>query len=407
MLSFIYQARDPATGKKITAEVQAASEDEAFKLIKNQGYAPIEIKLKDGAHTGNPIAKFRSRIPTKEKVVFTRQLSTLINAGLPLVQSLRMIQAQTENKRLASIISQMIGDIEGGGTLSASLAKHSDVFPTIYIGVVEAGETSGTLDKSLERLANQQEHDAEINAKIRGAMIYPAIVLLVMAAVVIFMVIKVLPQVETLYDGIKGARLPFLTRMLLFFANAMIDYWYLFILGLGALGFFTTKWARSGPGKLFIDRFKLNGPVISVLFRKVYMARFARTGTTLVGSGVPLLQTLQVTSDSVGNLYVQDSIIKASEKVRGGKALSEALEGDPNFLPLVPSMLKIGEQSGQIETMMSKTADYYEKEVDNQIKTISTIIEPALMILMGITALIIVAAILLPIYGLVGQNLIK
>ncbi len=406
MLSFVYQARDPSTGNKITAEVQAADEQTAVRLIKEQGYAPIEIKLKDSVGN-NPISRFRNRIPAKEKVVFTRQLATLINAGLPLVQSLRMIAEQTANKRLASIIGQMVADIEGGGKLSDSLAKHSDVFPSIYIGVVEAGETSGTLDKSLERLANQQEHDAEINSKIRGAMIYPAIVLLVMLAVVIFMIVKVLPQIETLYDGIKGAKLPFLTRSLLFFANALINYWYIFIILIGAGVFFTTKWARTGPGKLLIDKYKLRGPVLSNLFTKVYMARFTRTGTTLVGSGVPLLQTLQVASDSVGNLYIRDSILKASEKVRGGKALSESLEGDPNFLPLVPSMLKIGEQSGQLETMMAKTADYYEKEVDNQIKAISTIIEPILMILMGITALIIVAAILLPIYGLVGQNIIK
>lgn len=406
MLSFVYQARDPSTGNKITAEVQAADEQTAVRLIKEQGYAPIDIKLKDSVGN-NPISRFRNRIPAKEKVVFTRQLATLINAGLPLVQSLRMIAEQTANKRLASIIGQMVADIEGGGKLSDSLAKHSDVFPSIYIGVVEAGETSGTLDKSLERLANQQEHDAEINSKIRGAMIYPAIVLLVMLAVVIFMIVKVLPQIETLYDGIKGAKLPFLTRSLLFFANALINYWYIFIILIGAGVFFTTKWARTGPGKLLIDKYKLRGPVLSNLFTKVYMARFTRTGTTLVGSGVPLLQTLQVASDSVGNLYIRDSILKASEKVRGGKALSESLEGDPNFLPLVPSMLKIGEQSGQLETMMAKTADYYEKEVDNQIKAISTIIEPILMILMGITALIIVAAILLPIYGLVGQNIIK
>lgn len=406
MLSFVYQARDPATGKKITAEVQADSEQSALKLVKEQGYAPLEIKLRDGAGS-NPIARFRSRIPVKEKVVFTRQLSTLINAGLPLVQSLRMIASQTQNKRLASIINQMVGDIEGGGTLSSSLSKHPDVFPAIYIGVVEAGETSGTLDKSLERLANQQEHDAEINSKIRGAMIYPVIVLLVMTAVVLFMVIKVLPQVEVLYAGIKGAQLPLITRVLLGIANSIIDYWYIYILVIGGLVFFTTKWARSGPGKLFIDRFKLHGPIFSNLFQKVYMARFARTGTTLVGSGVPLLQTLQVTSDSVGNIYVKDSITKAAEKVRGGKALSESLENDPNFLPLVPNMIKIGEQSGQLETMMDKTATYYEKEVDNQIRTISTIIEPVLMIMMGIAALIIVAAVLLPIYGLVGQNIIK
>ncbi len=406
MLSFIYEARDPATGKKITAEVQADSEQTAVKLVKEQGYAPISLKLKS-APGGGPLANFRNRIPSKDKVVFTRQLATLINAGLPLVQSLRMVASQTTNKRLAGIINHIVTDIEAGLTLSSCLSKHPDVFPGIYVGVVEAGETSGTLDKSLERLANQQERDAEINAKIRGAMVYPLIVLIVMLAVVLFMVIKVLPQVETLYDGIKGARLPFVTRALLAVSHSIIDFWYVYgIIIIGGI-FFTTRWARSGPGSLVVDQFKMHAPVLGQLFMKLYMARFARTGTTLVGSGVPLLQMLHIAADSVGNQYVANSVRGASEKVRGGKALSDALENDPNFLPLVPQMLRIGEQSGQVETMLAKTAEYYEKEVDNQVKTISTIIEPALMVVMGITALIIVAAILLPIYGLVGQNIIK
>jgi type IV pilus assembly protein PilC len=406
MLTFVYTAKDPTSGHKITAEVEAQDEAAAAKLIKNEGLAPLSIVVK-GREGYNIFKKLRNRIKTKEKVVFSRQLATLINAGLPLVQSLRNVATQTDNKAFQVVINKIISDVEGGIALSEALSKHPNVFNPVYINLVAAGETSGTLDKALERIANQQEKDAEITSKIRGAMAYPAVVLLVMLGVVGFMIVSVLPQVELIYNDIPGAELPILTKILLWIAHFVTNFWWAVIL-LIALGIFmTTKYARTPGGKQVIDRLKMRAWPVGNLFMKVYMARFSRTGSTLVASGVPLIQMLDVVSKSVNNVHVEASVKRAAEKVKGGKSLATALENDPNFLSLVPNMLKVGEQSGSLEEMLEKTADYYEKEVDNEIKTISTIIEPVLMIVLGVTAFIIVAAILLPIYGLVGKSFIQ
>ncbi len=404
MLTYQYTARDPKTGQKVKAEVQADSERTAAKLVHESGLAPLEIKIKQ---EGSSFGKFGKKVKIKEKVLFSRQLSTLINAGLPLVQSLRNVNAQTKSKQFQAVNSKVIADVEAGTSFSQALAKHPLVFDAVFVNLVAAGEVSGTLDKSLERLANQQEKDAEIISKVRGAMIYPFIVLLVMGGVVGFMVIKVLPQVESIYSGIKDTQMPLVTRILLAFSHFATDRWYIVLAILAFLGFFGTRWARTLGGKRYIDKFKMRAWPFGPLFMKMYMARFARTGCTLVAAGVPLIQTLEIISKSVNNIHIEESLRKAIEKVKAGKSLSESITNDRNFLELVPSMLKIGEESGSMEQMLEKTADYYEKEVDTQVKTISTIIEPVLMVIMGIIAFIVVAAILLPIYGLVGKDFIK
>lgn len=406
MLTYSYTARDPASGQKVSAEVQAENEQAAARLIQKEGLAPLNIQVKT-LGGNNPIKKFLNRVHTKDKVIFSRQLSTLINAGLPLVQSLRSVNAQTKSKPLQIVISSIITDVEAGKSMSVALAKFPNVFNQVFVSLIAAGETSGTLDSALERLANQQEKDAEIISKVRGAMIYPIIVVLVMGGVVGFMLVSVLPQVKTLYDGLPGAKLPFLTVALLAVSNFIITKWYIVVVALAILVFLGSRWARTPAGKSFIDRAKMTAWPVGPLFMKLYMARFARTGTTLVSTGVPLIQMLQITGQAVDNVHIQHSLEVATEQVKGGKALSASLIGDPNFLELVPQMLKIGEDSGAIEQMLEKTADYYEKEVDNQIKAISTIIEPVLMVILGVVAITIVAAVLLPIYGLVGQNVIK
>lgn len=402
MLSYHYTARDPATGQYVKADVQAENEQSASKLIRKEGLVPIDIKLAEKGMGG--LGKLKQRIKAKDRVLFSRQLSTLINAGLPLVQSLRSVNQQTTNKALKVIINQVISDVEAGSTLSAAMGRHPEVFNQVYVSLIAAGEASGTLDKALERLAIQQEKDAEIISKVRGAMVYPIIVLAVMAGVVSFMLVKVLPQVEVLYEGMPGAELPLMTRALLSVAHFIMDFWWavLILIGLGI--FFGSRWARTLGGKQVVDRMKLRVPPFAELFRKMYMARFARTGATLVASGVPLIQMLEITGNAINNIHLEASIRKAIEKVKGGKALSDSIQNDPNFLELVPNMLRIGEQSGSLEQMMGKVADYYEKEVDDQIKTISTIIEPVLMVVLGVVAFIIVGAVLLPVYGLAGQS---
>lgn len=399
MLTYTYTAKESSTGQKIKAQVQADNEQAAAKLIKEQGLTPINIKLES-----TTISHRFGRIKTKDKVLFSRQMATLINAGLPLVQSLRQVSQQTTNRSFKLVINQILADVEGGVAFSVALEKHPTVFNRVYVSLVAAGETSGTLDKGLERLADQQEKDADIVSKVRGALIYPVIVLLVMCAVVVFMVVKVLPQVQNIYNGLPGVSLPLETRILLFFSHLLIHYWWIALLILVFLIIAGSRWARTFGGRTVIDKVKMKAWPINHLYMKMYMARFARTGTTLVASGVPLIQVLEITGEAVDNVHIENSLKRAIDKVKGGKSLAEALDKDPNFLELVPNMLKIGEQSGAMETMLSKVADYYEKELDNEIKALSTIIEPVMMVIMGIIAITIVAAVLLPIYGLVNQS---
>ncbi len=405
MLTFTYVATDSASGKKVKSTIQADSEASAAKAIKQQGLSPIEISLESDVTQG--FRKIFNRVRTKDRVLFARQLSTLINAGLPLVQSLHNVMNQTTSKPLKVIIGRIISDVEAGSSFSKALGQYPDVFNEIFVSLIAAGEASGTLDKSLERIADQQEKDAEILSKVRGAMVYPAVVLFVMAAVVGFMIVKVLPQVETLYKDLPGANLPFITVALLWISHGITRYWWVFLIFLALSGFFGTRWMSTVGGRRFVDKAKMKAWPIGPLFMKLYMARFARTGTTLVAAGVPLLQVIEITARAVNNVHIASSLRKAGDMVKGGKALSDSLSNDPNFLELVPNMIRIGEQSGALEAMLEKVASYYEKEVDQQIKNVSTIIEPVMMIALGVAAMTIVAAILLPVYGLVGKGVIK
>lgn len=404
MLTYKYTARDPATGAEVKANVEAESEQAAARLVRKEGLVPINIALAEQSGKGI-LARF-NRVRIKDKVLFSRQLSTLINAGLPLVQSLRSVGDQTTSKPLKVVLSKVIADVESGSTLADAMSKHPEVFNTIYLSMIAAGEASGTLDKSLERLAIQQEKDADLVSKIRGAMTYPIIVLLVMGGVLTFMMVKVLPQVQQLYSGLPGANLPLITRVMISLSNFIIHQWYIVLIILAVAAFLSSRWIQTPAGRSVLDRLKMKAWPIGALFMKVYMARFARTATTLVASGVPLLQVLNITANSVNNVHISDSILKAAEKVKGGKSLADSLTNDPNFLVLVPNMLRIGEQSGAMEQMLAKTADYYEKEVDDEVKSISTIIEPVLMVILGVIAFTIVAAVLLPIYGLANQSFV-
>ena len=401
MLNYNFDARDPATGRHIKSTLQADSEQSAAKLIRAEGLVPIDITINKGG-TFSILGKL-NRIKTKSRILFSRQLATLLNAGLPLIQSLRNVNDQTESKPLKVIIGQIINDVEAGSTLAKSMGKYPKVFNNVYISLVAAGEASGTLDKALERLADQQEKDADIVSKVRGAMIYPVIVLIVMMAVVVFMLVKVLPEVKTLYGETGGLALPLITQILLDVSSIIINWWWVIILVLVVIAVFTGRWARTIGGKSVIDAVKMHAWPIGPLFMKMYMARFCRTGTTLIASGVPLLQMLTITSQAVDNVHVENSINKAIEKVKTGSSLGKSLENDPNFLSLVPNMLQIGEQSGSMEQMLGKAAEYYDKELDNEIKAIQTIIETVMMIMMGLVAFAIVAAVLLPIYNLASN----
>jgi len=400
MKKYDYEARDSASNKIVKSVVQADSENAAAKLLTAQGFVPLKIELQDDKT--NFFARFSGRITTKDRVVFTRQLATLIGAGLPLAQSLRTVQEQTTNKRMQEIVQEIISDVEGGKSLSDSFAKHPEAFNKVYVALISAGETSGTMDDSLKRLAAQQEKEAAMMSKIRGAMMYPSIVLVVIILVIGFMLFTVVPQVEGLYRDLNNG-LPFVTLMMIKVANFFSSLWWLVILAMIIGGYFLAQYLKTEQGIRTKDIFKLNVPLFKGMFRKMYMARFARTGQVLLSTGVPMLDMLRITSDAVNNVIISESILRASDKVKGGKALSASLSNEDYFLAMVPQMIKIGEQSGKIDEMMGKTAQVYEDELDEEIRALSTAIEPVLMVFLAIVAGTMVAAILLPIYSLVGN----
>jgi type IV pilus assembly protein PilC len=399
MKKFSYEARDQAANKVVKATIQADSENAAAKLLMSQGFVPLSIKEQIG--DGSLLARFTGRITTKDKLVFTRQLATLIGAGLPLAQSLHTVLDQTENKQLQSMIQDITASVEGGKTLSESFKKYPKLFDNVFISLVSAGEASGTLDDALQRVAAQQEKDAAIVSKIRGALTYPIIVLLVILAVMGFMLFTVVPQVEKLYHDLHKT-LPFITQIMVTIANFLTHFWWIVLIVLAIGGYGLVQYMRTEAGIRAGDVFRLKVPVFGNMFQKLYMARFARTGQTLLSSGVSMLDMLQITSTAVNNSLIKEAIDRAIEKVKGGKALSTALEPEDNISRLVPQMIKIGEQSGKIDEMMGKVAQVYEDELDEQIRTISTAIEPILMVVLAVVAGGMVGAVLLPIYSLVN-----
>ena len=399
MNKYSYEARDAASNKIVKSTVQAESEIAAAKLLSAQGFTPLKIELEDDR--AGIIKQFTNRVTTKDKIVFTRQLATLIGAGLPLSQSMRTVHEQTQNKSMQQIVQEIIGDIEGGRSLSDAFNKHPKVFDNVYLALVSAGEASGTLDEALRRVAAQQEKDAAMMSKIKGALTYPIIVLLVIVAVLGFMLVAVVPQVKNLYKDLNK-ELPLLTKIMVDTADFFINYWWIVIIVAGIGVYFLIQYLKTEAGIKTKDTFKLNVPMFSGMFRRLYMARFTRTGQTLMSTGVAMLDMLNITSTAVNNTVVAEGIDRAAEKVKGGKSLSSSLRNEDYFLEMVPQMISIGEQSGKIDEMMGKCAQIYEDELDEEIRTISTAIEPVLMVVLAVVAGGMVGAILFPIYSLVN-----
>lgn len=400
MKTFSYEAKDQASNKIVKSNLQAESESIAGKLLISQGMTPL--KIEEQVEGGSIFSKITNRITTKDKIVFMRQLATLIGAGLPLAQSFHTVYSQTQNKRLQSVIQEIIADVEGGKALSIAFGSHPDVFNNVVISLVAAGETSGTLDTALNRVAAQQEKDSAAISKIRGAMTYPAIVLVVIGAVMAFMLITVVPQVQKLYKDLKQ-QMPAISQAMVDFSSLITHYWWAVFIFIAVVIVVLKQYFKTESGISFKDNFKLNVPFFKNMFKKLYMARFTRTGQTLLASGVSMLDMLHITSKAINNVHIEKAIMRASEKVKGGKPLSTALEVEPLIMSLVPQMIKIGEQSGRLDEMMSKVAQVYEDELDEEIRNISTLIEPILMVVLAIFAGLLVAAILLPVYSLVSN----
>lgn len=400
MKKFSYKVKDRVTGKIVKGEISADSQRAAGKALIDQGYILQDDIYEVGQE--NALARFMNRITTKDKIVFTRQFATLIGAGLPLAQALRTVSEQTENKKMRSVVDDILASVESGSSLKDAFSKFPDVFDKVYLALIAAGEMSGTLDESLRRVATQQEKDAAMMSKIRGALTYPVIVLVVIGLVMTFMMVQVVPQVKQLYKDMHQ-ELPFATQILIGISDFIINFWWLVLVGIGVAGYFFRQYLKTESGIKFAANFKLNVPLFSPLFRKLYMARFARTGQLLLSTGVALLDMLNICGDAMNNIVVKKSIDEAGKLVQSGKSLSESLKGKDYILDMVPQMINIGEQSGKIDEMLGKTAQVYEDELDEQIKAISTLIEPILMVVMALMAGGLIGAILFPIYSLVTK----
>lgn len=400
MKRFNYKAKDKSTGKIVKGSIQADTESIAGKLLIEQGYIPDSV-TEEGA--GSLFGKAGGRITTKDRIMFTRQLATLVGAGLPLSASLRTVADQTNSKGMRVVAEEIITSVESGKSLYEAFSAHPEIFNNVYVSLIKAGEASGTLDMALKRLAEQEEKDAAMMSKIKGALVYPAIILVVIVAVLAFMMIAVVPQVRDLYRDM-GEELPALTQALVNITEFFGQFWWLVIGIIALLIFATWKFIKqTKKGHEIADAFKIRVPIFGPLFQKLYVSRFARIAEMLLATGVPMLESVTIAISSISNTVVEREFSKAINVIKAGKPLSEALSGLKYMLPLIPQMAGIGEQSGKIDEMLGKGAKVYENELDGQISNISTMIEPVLMVIMAGLIGIVVGGTLLPIYSLVNS----
>lgn len=398
MRRYNYRAKDRKTGRVVSGSIQAETEQAAGKILIDQGYIPQKVQAEDEGF----FARFNNKVTGKQRIIFTRQFATLIGAGLPLSNSLHMIAEQTEDKPTKTLVEDISAQVEGGKSLHDAFSKHPDVFNKLYLSLIEAGEASGTLDIALRRLATQQEKDANMISKIRGAMTYPAIVLLVIVVVVAFLMIQVVPQVEDLYASVHKP-LPVLTQVMVGFSHFIMNWWWTILLVIVFMVWFFMQFRKTDVGKRWLAKFKLNVPIFKGLFLRLYNARFARTMEMLLSAGVPMLEAMKISAEAVNNILIEEQISEAITMVRSGKPLSVSLKGRDYILPLIPQMAATGEQSGKIDEMLGKAAQVYEDELDERLAAISTMIEPILMVVLAVAAGGIVLAILMPIYSLVSE----
>lgn len=402
MIDFRYKARDKGTGRVISGSISADTELAAGKLLLKQDLYPIEIKAQRGTifSSGQSVGK----VKLKDRVIFTRQLSTLIKAGLPVGQALASVQNQVSNKKLQGIIFRLEKSVEGGSPLSQALEEYPQNFNAIYIALVQAGEVSGNLEKSLERLANQLEKEAEIVSKIRGALVYPGVVMVVILGVMGYMISSVVPQIALLYKSFNKD-LPWLTLLIVGISDIFVKYWFIVLPMSAGVIYGIYVYIKSPNGRKVVDNIKLTMPPFNELLKKMYMARFARTLASLTSSGVPILESMRLVGESVNNLTLKAEVGIMIDEIKSGQALSESLAKTQYFLPLVSQMVKVGEESGTMGEMLDRLAMYYENEVDQIVKNISTLIEPVLIVFLGFMVMIIILGILYPVYSLVGGGI--
>ena len=397
MASFGYTAIN-AEGVELTGEINAPDFGAAREALRIRGL--LALNLAERASSSQGMRAVVSKVKPKSLQIFSRQFATMIEAGLNVVTALVILEEQTEDKKFASVIGEIRADVEGGLLLSEALARHPRIFSRLFISMVEAGEAAGILDVVLDRVAFQIEKETQIKRRVKGAMMYPLMVLAFATLVLIGMLMFLVPIFVDIFAQL-GGDLPMLTQMVVKASEALKGYWFIIfpLWGLGIWLFFRLK--KTEKGRRVWDKFRLKAPVgIGAVILKVGMARFARTLSTLVGSGVDIIRALEITGSTSGNSLIEDATAIVRERVHQGVPIAIPLMENQIFPPMVSQMVRVGEETGELEKMLGKIADFYEDEVDSAIATLTSIIEPLMMILVGIMVGIIIIAMYLPMFKL-------
>lgn len=405
---FSYIAID-TNRKPVNGKVEQVDRAAVIAALTKQNLRPVSIKevpmrkglTIDFGHLFEP-----NRVKADHLVIFTRQLSAMVGAGVPLLRSLTSLEKHAEDAALKKILADVIKSVEGGAPLGDALAKHPTTFNDIYINMVRAGEAAGILDEILKRLAFQQEKSAKIRKKVRSAMAYPSVLLVITVLAFFGLMLFVIPQIGKILTDLGGpdAELPAITLVMLAISDFFTRFWFIIFPVLGAGGYGLFRYAHTSQGKRLFDTLVLRLPGVKTVIKKIAVARFARTFAALMGAGVAVLQCLDVTSRAVGNTLYEDALKDAARQVKNGKSLSGVLENNPLFPAIVGQMLAVGEETGQTDTVLVKVADFYEDEVDLAIEGVSSIIEPAMIIVMGAMVGLIAASVMTPIAQL-SQNI--
>ena len=398
MAIYNYQAKDEKGALK-EGTVEAISPGQASEVLHGHGLMVISLEEAGAGFELESYIPFLNRVSRKELVLFSRQLSTLMNAKVPIVQSLDILRAQVTSHVLKNVIVEIKADVEGGKSFSEAVSRFPKVFSDLYVNLVKAGEISGTIDEALNYLADQQEKDYDLMSKVRGAMTYPIFIISAIIVVGGLMFLFVLPQMIAVLQE-AGAELPLTTRILIFMTNLFQHYWlvlFLVVVG-GIVGFQLYK--KTIGGKIVWDTLKLKIPIVGRLLQKIYMDRFARNLSTLIGGGIPIVQALHSVADIVGNSVYKRIIRQAADDVETGKSIAAVFAQSAQVPAIVTQMIKVGEQTGRLDEILSKLAKFYDKEVENTLGTLTTLLEPFIMIVLGLAVAVMVAGILLPIYNL-------
>ncbi len=395
MAQFTYHARG-RDGTDHAGEIEASDLHSAVVVLRKKGL--VVIKVTPHLDKENFITRFFNRASFGDLVSITRQLATMIGAGLVLSDALDILAEQQDNKTLQKVLTGVSQDVKSGLTLNQALGKHPEVFPQLYINLVKSGEASGKLDEVLLKMADSLEKEREFKARVKGAMIYPAVVISMMGVVMLIMVTFVMPRLTALYKQ-SAIELPLPTKILIGISDFIIGFWWLIILGVigGVVGF--RRWMRSPSGSLIFDSFILKVPLIGKIITGVTLTNFSRTFGLLIGSGIPLLDSINIVSDVTENNSFKTALKQAYAGVSKGLSFSSLL-GSSIFPKLVPQMVKVGEETGKVDEIFYKLASYYESESDNMVKNLTVAIEPIILVILGVGVAFLVISVILPIYKL-------